>query len=323
MIHKDMTIVDLGGDNWSRLMKLPGELSALRRAGDAAPGRALLIVYRGLKVLKAMDALASTEVQVDWHGTSRLDLVARQTGYPFVVALEESALSRVFGHAQRELDFRADFLEQSGAFLRGAAREWRRTIFTYPAGPARVPLVPYRAVESFTRMLIPDNTVLLFAVTGAWAGVGLGCRQLARWRFLVVELARYCWHGGKRPEGRRPRSRVREALAQVRWESPRRGHGAFGAGAPCALAPPRGRHPVGAQHGGHPHDRRAQALEGAPVRGLPGGNPEIRNAPLGSGTGGAFLLAVMTQRWCISSKRTTAVIVEAPMRRSVRLKPAL
>lgn len=184
MIHKDMTIVDLGGDNWSRLMKLPGELSALRRAGDAAPGRALLIVYRGLKVLKAMDALASTEVQVDWHGTSRLDLVARQTGYPFVVALEESALSRVFGHAQRELDFRADFLEQSGAFLRGAAREWRRTIFTYPAGPARVPLVPYRAVESFTRMLIPDNTVLLFAVTErgqVWASAVVGWRDGDFW----------------------------------------------------------------------------------------------------------------------------------------------
>lgn len=184
MIHKDMTIVDLGGDNWSRLMKLPGELAALRRAGDAAPGRALLIVYRGLKVLKAMDALASTEVQVDWHGTSRLDLVARQTGYPFVVALEESALSRVFGHAQRELDFRADFLEQSGAFLRGAAREWRRTIFTYPAGPARVPLVPYRAVESFTRMLIPDNTVLLFAVTErgqVWASAVVGWRDGDFW----------------------------------------------------------------------------------------------------------------------------------------------
>lgn len=184
MIHKDMTIVDLGGDNWSRLMKLPGELSALRRAGDAAPGRALLIVYRGLKVLKAMDALASTEVQVDWHGTSRLDLVARQTGYPFVVALEESALSRVFGHAQRELDFRADFLEQSGAFLRGAAREWRRTIFTYPAGPARVPLVPYRAVASFTRMLIPDNTVLLFAVTErgqVWASAVVSWRDGDFW----------------------------------------------------------------------------------------------------------------------------------------------
>jgi hypothetical protein len=183
MIHKEMTIIDLGGDNWSRLMRLPRELAALRDDGDAEPRRVLLVVYRGLKVLKAMDALDNVAVDVEWHGTSRLDLVAKQTGYPLVVALEETSLARVFGHAQRELDFRDDFLEQSAGFARGVAREWRKTIFTYPP-------VPYRVVDSLTRALIGDNTVFLFAVTEkgrVWTSAVVGYRDGEFWLLTSLD----------------------------------------------------------------------------------------------------------------------------------------
>jgi hypothetical protein len=71
MIHKEMTIIDLGGDNWSRLMRLPRELAALRDDGDAEPRRVLLVVYRGLKVLKAMDALGTGRRAWTWWQSRR------------------------------------------------------------------------------------------------------------------------------------------------------------------------------------------------------------------------------------------------------------
>jgi hypothetical protein len=178
MIDKDLTVIDLGGESWSRLLKLPAEL-ARARASSSTARRALLVIFEGLKVLKAVDLLGGQDVEVDWLGSSRLDLVARQTGYPTVVALENSALSRLFGHAQREMDFRADMIEQWGAFARGVSREWRRTIFTYPAGPSRIPVVPHRVLQAAVSALIPDETVGLLAITDrgkVWASLVVGYR---------------------------------------------------------------------------------------------------------------------------------------------------
>lgn len=176
MIAKDLTVIDLGGDNWSRLLKLPRELAG-ERSGEGPRKRVLLVVFEGLKVLKAIDLLDGTAVEVDWMGSWRLDLLARRTGYPVVVALENSALARVCGHAQREMDFRADMLEQWGGYLKGVAREWRRTIFSWPQGPARIPVPSHRMVQAAVSSLVPDGTIGLLAITErgrAWASLVLG-----------------------------------------------------------------------------------------------------------------------------------------------------
>jgi hypothetical protein len=182
MLSKDIQVVDLGSDNWSRLMRLPAEVVAA--AGNGARPRSLLVVYRGLRVLKAVDLSSGRGVEVEWLGTSRLELLSRQSGFGRVVALEESALSRVFEHAQRELDYTDDMLEQWLGFARGVSREWRRTIFTYPAGPSRILVPPYRLIEGVLRSLIPDNTLLLFAVTErgrVWTSAVLGFREGDFW----------------------------------------------------------------------------------------------------------------------------------------------
>jgi len=176
MIAKDLTVIDLGGENWSRLLKLPRELAGAR-ASEGPRQRVLLVVFEGLKVLKAIDLLDGTAVDIEWMGSWRLDLVAQRTGYPVVVALENSALARVCGHAQREMDFRTDMLEQWGGYLSGVAREWRRTIFTYPQGPPRIPVPSRRMVQAAVSALVPDGTVGLLAITErgrAWASLVLG-----------------------------------------------------------------------------------------------------------------------------------------------------
>jgi hypothetical protein len=190
MIRKDITIIDLGGDNWSRLMRLPKELAALRDGGGKPAPRALLVIYRGLRVLRAIDLAERRTVEVEWLGVSRLDLLSSSLGYPLVIALEETALSRVFEHAQRDLDFRDDMGYQWAGFIRGAAREWRRTIFTYPEGPARIPVVPFGVVESFVRSLVPDDSLLLFAVTErgqVWTSVVLGFRDGDFWLLTSLD----------------------------------------------------------------------------------------------------------------------------------------
>jgi hypothetical protein len=176
MLAKDITVIDLGGDNWSRLLNLPRELARVR-SGEAPSRRVLLVVFEGLRVLKAIDLLHGTEVEVEWMGSWRLDRVAKRTGYDVVVALENSALARVCGHAQRGMDFRADMLEQWGGYLKGVAQEWRRTIFTWPPGPSRIPVPSAGMVQAAVSALVPDNTIGLLAITErgrAWASVVLG-----------------------------------------------------------------------------------------------------------------------------------------------------
>jgi len=190
MIRKDITIIDLGADNWSRLMRLPKELAPPRDGDEKAMPRALLVIYRGLRVLRAIDIAERRTVEVEWLGVSRLEELSSRMGYPLVIALEETSLARVFEHAQRDLDFRDDMGYQWAGFLRGAAREWRRTIFTYPGGPSRIPVVPFGVVESVIRSLIPNNSLLLFAVTErghVWTSAVLGYRDGDFWLLTSLD----------------------------------------------------------------------------------------------------------------------------------------
>lgn len=181
MIPRDLLVIDLGADNWSRLMTLVPEM--LGRSSPAPP-RALLVFYRGLKCLRAIDIGRQQPVSIGFTGVSRLEALSRESGYPVIVAVEENALMRAIGRAQRELDFRDDYVVQWRTYLRGISREWRRTIFTYPAGPRWLPVLPYRLFDLITRLLIPDDSLILLAVTEsgkAWASCVLGYRGGEYW----------------------------------------------------------------------------------------------------------------------------------------------
>ena len=182
MLPEDIKVLDLGSDNWSRLASLAREVASRFVARpDTGP---LLVIYRGLKTLKAVDLSTGTAVRVDFMGTSRLDALSRQTGFPLIVAIEENALARIFGHAQRELKHDDDLVNQCGAFLRGFAAEWRKTIFTHPRGPDRIVVPPYAVIDRATRLFIPDDSVVLLAVTErgrAWASLVVGYRGGEFW----------------------------------------------------------------------------------------------------------------------------------------------
>lgn len=187
MIREDLTVVDIGSDSWPRLIKLPLELASMRPEGPRP--EVLLVVFRGLRVLKAVRFPGGLPLAIEWRGTSKLAALAEESGCDYVIAIEETALSRVFGHAQRGLDYNDDMVEQWAGFLRGAAREWRRTIFTYPAGPSRIPVIPYGVLEAVLCALVPDNTLNLFAVTEkgrAWTSVVSGWRDGDLW--LITSL---------------------------------------------------------------------------------------------------------------------------------------
>ncbi|MBU4301181.1 MAG: hypothetical protein L6427_10585 [Actinomycetia bacterium] len=199
MLPKDILIVDLGADNWNRLLGLgKGLLEALPPGEGPGP---LLVIYRGLKLLKAIDLGRGRAVNVEFYGTSRLDMLSRESGYPRVLALEENAVARVVGHAQRELEYGDDYFKQLGNFARGVAREWGRTIFTYP--PRGRPLVPsHRAFEGVFRLLVPDDTVLLFVVTEkgkAWTSAVLGYSGGDLW--LLTSLDTIALEEGDLSEG--------------------------------------------------------------------------------------------------------------------------
>lgn len=184
MIDRDITVIDLGSDSWTRLMRLPWELAADAGLNGEESPRVVLIVYRGLKVLKAIDLGRSRALDVDWQGTSRLELVARGTGCSLVIALEETAIARVLERAQRDIDHTDDLLVQASGFMKGISAEWRRTIFTYPPGPPAIPVLPPALVQAVFRAMIPDGTLLLFALTErgfAWTSVVLGWRDGDFW----------------------------------------------------------------------------------------------------------------------------------------------
>jgi hypothetical protein len=182
MIHKDIQILDLGAENWSRLSSLS---AALPRVGAAMTGKGpLLLIYRGMKLLKAVDLGTRLPVEVDFMGTSRLEALARESGFDRVIALEDSALARIAGHAQRRMAYDDDLLRQVFALLHGLAAEWRRTVFTYPEGPRRIPVIPYPVVERLVGWIVPDDTLTLIAVTEgerAWASLVIGYRGGEFW----------------------------------------------------------------------------------------------------------------------------------------------
>ena len=84
MLAHDIHVVDLGGDNWDRLMTTLTDLGNL--LAPEGKGKTLLVVYRGLACLKAIDLTEQREVSVPFRGTSRLDALAAETGYDLVPA---------------------------------------------------------------------------------------------------------------------------------------------------------------------------------------------------------------------------------------------
>lgn len=186
MLPKDFQILDLGGDNWKRLLTLFTDLFKSVSAG-AGP---LLVIYRGLKLLRAIDLEKGMPVEVDWRGTSRLDALSRESGYPTIVALEETAVARILGHAQRELNYDDDYFEQLGAFLRGFSHEWKKTVFTCPPGPARIPVLSHRVIDAAARMWIPDDSLVMLVVTEngrIWTSAVLGYRAGEFWLLTSLD----------------------------------------------------------------------------------------------------------------------------------------
>ena len=166
MLAPDIRVIDLGGDNWNRLMEtLAGIGKTLAPDGR---GKSLLIIYRGLACLKAIDISEHREVQVAFHGTSRLDALASEYGYDFVLAVEETALLRILSRAGRTIDYREDYFAGWWKFVLAGGKEWRRTIFTYPAGPRALPVPRFRFLELALKSYVPNDTILLIAFTERW-----------------------------------------------------------------------------------------------------------------------------------------------------------
>lgn len=174
MLSRDITVVDLGGENMSRLFGLMTGALPLRPTGT------LVVIHRGYRVLKAIDLDRRQPVDIEFGGTARLDVLAARYGYRHVIALEETAGTRIFGHAQRGMHYQDDYLKQWYAFARGLALEWRRSIFTYPWCPRRFPLPPYGLITAALRLLMPRDTICLLAITEhdrAWASLAFGWRH--------------------------------------------------------------------------------------------------------------------------------------------------
>lgn len=188
MLARDIEAVDLGTENRRRLITL-GRLTCARfiPIPDKGP---LLVTYRGMRPLEAVDLSSGEAVRVEFMGTSRLDVLSGSAGYSRIIALEENAHARVVGHAQRELEHDTDLVKQLLALARGFASEWRRSIFTYPPGKKRIRIPSYAAVDGAVRLMVPDDSVILLAVTErgrAWASLVLGYRHGEFWLVSSLE----------------------------------------------------------------------------------------------------------------------------------------
>ncbi|MBU1670401.1 MAG: hypothetical protein KKF41_04870 [Actinobacteria bacterium] len=184
MLDADVKIVDLGGENVSRLFGI------LTGAVPHGPTGTLVVIHRGYRVLRAIDLDRREPVEIEFGGTAGLDLLATRYGYRHVIALEESAATRIFGHAQRAMHYRDDYLKQWYGFARGLALEWRRTVYTYPWCPRRFPLPPYGLITAALRLLMPRDTICLLAVTEhdrAWASLAFGWRNGDVWLLTSLD----------------------------------------------------------------------------------------------------------------------------------------
>lgn len=188
MLEKNIKIVDLGYYGWIRLFDL---FKCIRgpKSDERKPGP-LLLIYRGLRLLRALDLGSMSPVNVNFSGTSRLDVLSDESGFPVVIALEENAVARVAGHAQKRIRYDDDYFSQLGTFIAALSAEWRKTIFTYPPGPARIPVPSYRLINGVLRLLIPDNSILLFTVTErevARSSIAVGYRGGDFWLLTTLE----------------------------------------------------------------------------------------------------------------------------------------
>lgn len=169
---------DLDTENWDRVFALFSDLAAAR-SRDARK-RTLLITYRGLRLLDAYDLTAKRPVRMEWMGTTRLNLLATRYGFDRILAMEETALTRIYNRAAAEAGPGNDPLKWAGSLYRGLTSEWRRTVFTYPAGPRRMRTVSDAAVRRAVRLFVPDESLLLLAVargSRAWASIVLGFKD--------------------------------------------------------------------------------------------------------------------------------------------------
>lgn len=69
---------------------------------------------------------------------------------------------------------------QLAALSRGLATEWRRTVFAHPPGPKRLKVLDARRLEFVISVLVPDDTLLLLAVTEsgrAWTSLAVVYRD--------------------------------------------------------------------------------------------------------------------------------------------------
>ncbi|GEM_PF-1311943 len=188
MIPPDILISDLGALNYPRLCELFAGKRNRPQSEDENKGP-LLLIFRGLKPLYCADIKNFEKIKISFSGISRLEEIAKETGYSRIVAVSESALERIFDKAGGRIRHDEDLTKQLAVFLEALSQEIGTTIFFYP----KIKKSPFAAMSFSLRKIlpkiVPKDAIFLFVVTEndhIWASIAIGFKD--RQLFLITTL---------------------------------------------------------------------------------------------------------------------------------------
>ncbi len=179
MIPPDIKIVDLGALNYPRLFTLLTGKISTEKTKDATEGP-LLLVYSGLKLLYCLDLDTFEMKKVNYAGISRLEDIAKETGYPRIIAISDTALMRIFDSAGRAMKHDDDFLRQLAVFLDAISKEIGKTIHLYPRKRKSSLFFISFFLKRILPVLIPKEAILLLIINEGkhiWASIAFGFKK--------------------------------------------------------------------------------------------------------------------------------------------------
>jgi len=155
MISKDIEIVDVHPEHWTRLLR------GRPQAGRGGPGWLWIVHDEGRIIHAALGGTALFEIV----GEESADLGAlkRRFGAGRVICLERGFLRRAFSRSEAALGYDMDFAEQAYTIFREFRRERGTGLRVEPPTPPG-PLPPFSWIQALFDAMWPDGTSVLFYV---------------------------------------------------------------------------------------------------------------------------------------------------------------
>jgi len=124
----------------------------------------LIILHQGGRLLKCFHSQKGMQDNFKFGGVGDLKKIKEEEDVDLVVAIERGVIRPLFAQAQGALYYDDDFVKQIFTILGVLVPEVGKGICLYPNLLSRLRYLKYPLLEGAFRLLIPNNSTLIFAL---------------------------------------------------------------------------------------------------------------------------------------------------------------